>query len=149
MGNLKNLEIEERDMGYRSEVILAVSKEMLPHFMTVLAKNPSVRPMVLEDTTTLNEDYDGDGGWLMHWSGVKWYESFAEVAAIQAFVEDCDAACLETWQTEHGGPDQSKPHDMNEYEHFRFVRLGEENEDVEDKGEFCYEDICFVRDLSF
>ena len=136
-------------MGYRSEVVLAISKEMVPHFMVTMAKEPLVRGLVFENTHRLDQDYDGDGGWLMNWSGIKWYESFPEVAAIQAFVEDCDTSCLETWQTEHGGPDQSKPHDMNEYEHFRFVRLGEENEDVEDKGEFCYEDICFVRDLSF
>ena len=38
MGNLKNLEIEKKDMGYRSEVVLAVSKEMVPHFLTVLAQ---------------------------------------------------------------------------------------------------------------
>ena len=148
MSNLKNLEIEERDMGYRSEVILAVSKEMLPHFMTVLAKNPSVRPMVLEDTTTLNEDYDGEGGWLMHWSAVKWYESYPEVAAIQAFVEDCDSECLETWDAELGEEDKNDP-SKREYNHFRFIRLGEENEDVEEKGEFCYADISFVRDVNF
>ena len=136
-------------MGYRSEVVLAISKEMIPHFMLTMAKEPAVRGLVFEDTDKLDQDYDGDGGWLMNWSGIKWYDTFPEVAAIQTFVDDCDAACLETWQTEHGGPDQSKPHDMNEYEHFRFVRLGEENEDVEDKGEFCYEDICFVRELNF
>ncbi len=136
-------------MGYRSEVVLAISKEMIPHFMVTMAKEPLVRALVFEDSDRLDQDYDGDGGWLMNWTGIKWYDTFPEVAAIQTFVDDCDAACLETWQTEHGGPDQSKPHDMNEYEHFRFVRLGEENEDVEDKGEFCYEDICFVRDLNF
>ena len=136
-------------MGYRSEVVLAISKEMVPHFMLTMAKEPAVRGFVFEDTDKLDQDYDGDGGWLMNWSGIKWYDTFPEVEAIQAFVEDCDTSCLETWQTEHGGPDQSKPHNMNEYEHFRFVRLGEENEDVEDKGTFCYEDICFTRHVNF
>ena len=117
--------------------------------MLTMAKEPAVRGLVFEETTTLNVDYDGEGGWLIHWSGIKWYESYPEVAAIQAFVEDCDTGCLETWHIEHGGGELAKPHDMNEYEHFRFVRLGEENEDVEDKGEFCYADSCFVRDLNF
>ena len=148
MGNLKNLEIEERDMGYRSEVVLAISKEMVPHFMVTMAKEPAVRGLVFEDTNTLNQDYDGEGGWLMNWSGIKWYESFPEVAAIQAFVEDCDSECLETWDAELGEEDKNDPN-KREYAHFRFLRLGEENEDVEVKGEFCYEDICFVRDLSF
>ncbi len=46
-------------MGYRSEVVLAISKEMIPHFMLTMAKEPAVRGLVFEETTTLNEDYDG------------------------------------------------------------------------------------------
>ena len=136
-------------MGYRSEVVLAISKEMVPHFMATMAKCPEVRGLVFENADRLDQDYDGDGGWLMNWPCIKWYESYAPVAAIQAFVDDCDAECLETWHTEHGDGDPAKPHDMRECEHFRFLRLGEENEDVEVKGEFCYEDICFVRELNF
>ena len=135
-------------MGYRSEVVLAISKEMVPHFMVTMAKEPTVRGLVFEDTDRFDQDYDGKGGWLMNWSGIKWYESYAPVAAIQAFVEDCDSECLETWDAELGEEDKNDPN-KREYAHFRFVRLGEENEDVEEKGEFCYEDICFVRELNF
>lgn len=135
-------------MGYRSEVVLAISKEMVPHFMVTMAKEPTVRGLVFEDTDRFDQDYDGKGGWLMNWSGIKWYESYAPVAAIQAFVEDCDSECLETWDAELGEEDKNDPN-KREYAHFRFVRLGEDNEDVEEKGEFCYEDICFVRELNF
>ena len=75
-------------MGYRSEVVLAISKEMIPHFMVTMAKEPLVRALVFEDSDRLDQDYDGDGGWLMNWTGIKWYDSFPEVAAIQAFVDD-------------------------------------------------------------
>ena len=135
-------------MGYRSEVVLAISKKMVPHFMVTMAKEPTVRGLVFEDTDRFDQDYDGKGGWLMNWSCIKWYESYAPVAAIQAFVEDCDSECLETWDAELGEEDKNDPN-KREYEHFRFVRLGEDNEDVEEKGEFCYEDICFVRELNF
>ena len=135
-------------MGYRSEVVLAISKEMVPHFMVTMAKEPTVRGLVFEDTDRFDQDYDGEGGWLMNWSCIKWYESYAPVAAIQAFVEDCDSECLETWDAELGEEDKNDPN-KREYAHFRFLRLGEENEDVEEKGEFCYEDICFVRELNF
>ena len=135
-------------MGYRSEVVLAISKEMIPHFMVTMAKEPEVRAFVFEDTDRFDQDYDGEGGWLMNWSGIKWYDSYPEVAAIQAFVEDCDSECLETWDAELGEEDKNDP-SKREYNHFRFIRLGEENEDVEEKGEFCYADICFTRDVSF
>ena len=135
-------------MGYRSEVVLAISKEMIPHFMVTMAKEPEVRAFVFEDTDRFDQDYDGEGGCLMNWSGIKWYDSYPEVAAIQAFVEDCDSECLETWDAEIGEEDKNDPN-KREYAHFRFVRLGEDNEDVEEKGEFCYADICFVRDLNF
>ena len=135
-------------MGYRSEVVLAISKKMVPHFMVTMAKEPTVRGLVFEDTDWFDQDYDGEGGWLMNWSEIKWYENYAPVAAIQAFVEDCDSECLETWDAELGEEGKNDPN-KREYEHFRFVRLGEDNEDVEEKGEFCYADICFVRDLNF
>ena len=135
-------------MGYRSEVVLAISKEMIPHFMVTMAKEPEVRAFVFEDTDRFDQDYDGEGGWLMNWSGIKWYDSYPEVAAIQAFVEDCVSECLETWVAELGEEGKNDPN-KREYAHFRFLRLCEENEDVEVKGEFCYEDICFVRDLNF
>ena len=135
-------------MGYRSEVVLAISKKMIPHFMVTMAKEPEVRALVFEDTDRFDQDYDGEGGWLMNWSGIKWYDSYPEVAAIQAFVEDCDSECLETWDAELGEEDKNDP-SKREYNHFRFIRLGEENEDVEEKGEFCYADICFTRDVSF
>jgi len=133
-------------MGYRSEVVLAISKEMVPHFMATMAKCPEVRGLVFENADRLDQDYDDEGGWLMNWSGIKWYDTFPDVAAIQAFVDDCDAECLESWDATLA---EERTYENGEHEHFRFLRLGEENEDVEVKGEFCYEDICFVRELHF
>ena len=133
-------------MGYRSEVGLAISKEMVPHFMATMAKCPEVRGLVFENADRLDQDYDDEGGWLMNWSGIKWYDTFPDVAAIQAFVDDCDAECLESWDATLA---EERTYENGEHEHFRFLRLGEENEDVEVKGEFCYEDICFVRELHF
>ena len=61
-------------MGYRSEVVFAIRKEMVPHFMVTMAKEPTVRGFVFEDTDRFDQDYDGEGGWLMNWSQIKWYE---------------------------------------------------------------------------
>ena len=138
MGNLKNSDIEEKDMGYRSEVVLAVSKPMVPHFLTVLAQHESVRQLV-HDADQLEENYDG--GMLMYWSGIKWYESYPEIAAIEKFVSDCESECVEGWA------DTSNPY--TEYEHFRFVRIGEETDDIEEKGGFGDGEIHISRSVHF
>ena len=48
-------------MGYRSEVALAVSKELMPRFLTVFAKCPEAQAMVFKDHDKMDEDYDGEG----------------------------------------------------------------------------------------
>ena len=131
-------------MGYRSEVVLAVSKEMLPHFMVTLAKSEEVRSLVLKEHDTLNQDYDGEGGWLVYWSDIKWYnESYEPIGVIQSFVDDCDADTLESWPVE-------KEEELGRAsDHIRFLRIGEEWDDVENKGEYCWDSICLNRALEF
>ena len=48
-------------MGYRSEVALAISKEVMPHFLSVLAKEPEVRNMIFKHHDHLDQDYNGEG----------------------------------------------------------------------------------------
>ena len=126
-------------MGYRSEVVFAVSKPMVPHFLTVLAQHPDVRQLVHE-ADQFEKNYT-DGGMLMYWSGIKWYESYPEIAAIKSFVADCESESVEGWAPE-------EEHDT-EYDHFRFVRIGEETNDVEEKGGFADCDICVTRAVNF
>ena len=45
-------------MGYRSEVVIAISKDLMPHFLTVFAKEPGCRPMVFKDHDYMNENYE-------------------------------------------------------------------------------------------
>ena len=127
-------------MGYRSEVVLAVSKEMLPHFLVTFARSEGIRSMVLRDHDHLDQDYGDEGGWMIHWADIKWYESYPEVQILNEFIDNCDGDCLEGWDEEKHG---------SVYEHFRFVRLGEDFDDVAQKGEFCWSDIHLNRAISF
>jgi len=139
-------------MGYRSEVVLALSKEMLPHFMAVMAQEPKVRAMVFEDADTFDRDYDCEGGWLMYWGSVKWQECYPEVAAIEAFVQACDTESLESWDAVRGSDERTSVADEvqnGEWLHFRFVRMGENSEDVEDMGSFSDDSIYLQRSVSF
>jgi hypothetical protein len=96
-------------MGYRSEVVLAVSKEVLPQFLVTMAKSPETRSMCYQHADRRVDDYEEDGCVLFHWFSVKWYEGYEEVEAIQDFMDWCD--------------------DDDSEEGYRFIRLGEGLED--------------------
>ena len=107
-------------MGYRSQVVLAVSKELMPHFLSVMAKCPEARKLVFTHNDELDQNYEGEGHFFVRWDEVKWYQdSYDDVAAIQNFVEEADSDSFELGE-DHGGSS----------ENFRFVRTGEESDDV-------------------
>jgi len=122
-------------MGYRSEVALAVSKELMPRFLTVFARCPEAQAMVFKDHDRMDENYDGEGTFFVHWDHIKWYDTFPEVKAIQEFLDECECDDFDDIE--------------NTYDHYRFVRLGENPEDVEMMGDLCGGDISYVRQLTF
>ena len=122
-------------MGYYSQVALAVSKEIMPQFLSVLAKEPEARALVFKQHETMVEDYNGDGTLFVVWSDIKWYENFPEINAINSFVEECEADMLD--DVEHSS------------EHIRFVRIGESNDDAEEKGYLHSCDIGVIRSLAY
>jgi len=122
-------------MGYRSEVVIAISKDLMPHFLTVFAKEPGCRTMVFKDHDYMNEDYDGKETFVVSWSSIKWYEQYPEVGALSQFIDKCDGDEIEGIE--------------EPWEHFRFRRLGEEVEDMVEKGYMHSNDICFHRSISF
>ena len=122
-------------MGYRSQVVIAISKDLMPHFLTVFAKEPGCRPMVFKDHDYMNEDYDGKETFIVSWSGIKWYEGYPEVDALNHFIDKCDGDDIEGLE--------------DPWEHFRFLRLGEDSNDMVEKGYMHASDICFHRSISF
>jgi hypothetical protein len=133
-------------MGYRSEVILAVDPNVAPAFMALTAKYPEVLRLC-NDADRFESGYENEGDWLMHWSGIKWYESFDEIAVVQQFVNALEADDLtEYGLSEH--PVDERGRTMDWPECFRFIRLGEDYEDIESAGHGFY-DIGISRDISF
>ena len=113
-------------MGYRSEIVLVVGKEALPLFMTALAKEPEARALCYSHADKRLDDYC-DGAVLFQWDHIKWYDSYKEIAAIEQFMDDCDCEDLD--------------------EHYRFVRIGEESDDTEERG--CGFDVYVTRTLEY
>ena len=101
-------------MGYRSEVVLVVGKEVMPQFMVTMAKSPEARALCFAEATR-HEDYEEKGNMLFAWDCIKWYDSYEEIRAIEDFLDWCDS-------------------DIDAAECFRFVRIGEEVEDIEERG---------------
>ena len=111
-------------MGYRSEVILAVGPEVMPQFMVTMAKSPQARELCWADHDEMIKDYnDEKGAFLFRWSGIKWYDSYECVAAIQDFLDWCESERIEV---------EGKEVDACDF--YRFVRVGEEMDDNEVQG---------------
>ena len=131
-------------MGYRSEVVLAVSKKMMPHFLGHLSQcDDAAYKFVFMETDQKIEDYDGDGTTMFLWEGIKWYDSYPEVRAITDFIgmstDYLSSICEDVEEFQRG-----------DYgEHFRFVRMGEDAGDTEEEGWLCCDDIGIRRELSF
>jgi|TARA_Y100000310_G_C20320571_1_gene640549 uncharacterized protein Yka (UPF0111/DUF47 family) len=130
-------------MGYRSQVVLAVGKELKPYFLTALASSQNAASLVFKETDHFEEDGYNDGTMLMSWSGIKWYDSYEEINIIEKFISDCETESLEGWETE-----QDEEHGYA-YQHLRFLRIGEDYDDVVDRGEHCYGNIHISREIQF
>ena len=85
------------------------------------------------------KDYAGEkGAFLFRWTGIKWYDSYEEIQAIQDFIDWCEGDDIEV---------DGKIVQAAEY--YRFVRIGEEMEDVEERGDGMWGEICVNRSIEF
>tara|TARA_Y100000310_G_scaffold298509_1_gene332505 strand:+ start:55 stop:426 length:372 start_codon:yes stop_codon:yes gene_type:complete len=123
-------------MGYRSEVVLAVSEEVIPALMCLFAKKPEVQKLC---TVESELDTDYQDGWLMRWDWIKWYESDTVINDLANFID-----CLEADDLSDYGLDV----DEDWYYRFKFVRIGEDADDVESKGAG-FDDIQVHRAISY
>jgi len=113
-------------MGYRSQVVLAISKHLTPFLMMKVSQNKDAESLVFQDADHFDRDYGGDKSWLMVWNGIKWYESSEDIGTLETFINE---ASSDEYKFEVDGKAESSS------EHIRFVRVGEETGDVEMMGD--------------
>ena len=106
-------------MGYRSEVVLAIGKEAMPLFMHTLAKHPAVHELCYEHAERIT-DFCEEGEIVFRWSGVKWYQGYPDVNAITDLMDRLDEA---------------ETNDVIMAKHYRFVRVGEDSDDIVIRGQ--------------
>ena len=126
-------------MGYRSQVVLAIAKEIQPHFMAALSVCTDATVLVFNDADRFDRDYyrDGTGHWLIHWDSIKWYDSYEEIGTIEKFVDAANDDCIELGEDEGDSSD-----------YIKFVRVGEETGDIERRG-FGFDEIAAQTSISF
>ena len=113
-------------MGYRSEVVLAISKHLTPFLTLATAQNAAAQTLVFKDADHFDRDYGGDKSWLIRWDHIKWYESYEDIQTLEKFIHE---ASSDEYEFEVDGKAQSS------CEHIKFVRVGEESGDIEMLGD--------------
>ena len=113
-------------MGYRSQVVLAISKHLTPFLTLATSQNAEAQSLVFKYADTFERDYGGDKSWLIVWDGIKWYDSYEDIQTICKFIDD--AICDEYEFEVEGNKELSS-------EHIRFVRVGEDSGDIEMLGD--------------
>ena len=112
-------------MGYRSQVVLLFDKSILPKFLDVVAKCEETKRLVFQfrsqwdkEFTISNysdEDVDCEGHHCIIWTSIKWYD-------------DVDTKNIEYFVNRNG-------------DKARFIRIGENDGDHEDYGDFAQYDV--------
>jgi len=128
-------------MGYRSQVVLAITPEVAPAFLALCAKHPEVMKLC-QDADDFTSGYEQPGDYFMHWSSIKWYEDYPEIDKLDAFVCSLEEDDL----TEYG--EGADPKDGEWHECFKFIRIGEDSEDYDQRG-LGFPDIVSYRAISF
>lgn len=101
-------------MGYYSEIVIILSKEAkeaLKEKLNTLSKEEKENIESLfscSDRRFIHES----GAELIHWTNIKWYHSYPDIAFIENFLNNC------------------------EDEDFYFMRIGEELGDIDLQGYF-------------
>ena len=119
-------------MGYRSDVAIAIHKDLQGDFLTFL-NTEELMAHIFGDMSDfqLDKDYQGEGHWLFTASSIKWYATFDDYADIQMFEKFMDAM----------------EEEEEKREKYRFLRIGEELEDIEYRGDWWESELYVKREI--
>ena len=122
-------------MGYRSDVILAIDKKLMRKFMAHVSQKGGAKNLCFANADEMVENYQESGNFLFRWESIKWYEGYPEVDCLTDFMDQCDALEMET--TSPTSPADGTLHTRTVMgdEYYRFVRVGEDTEDIVQRGD--------------
>ena len=81
-------------MGYRSDVAIAIHKDLQGEFLTFL-NTEQLMAKIFGDMSDfyLDKDFQGEGHWLFTCNSVKWYtnwDDFEDIQMFEKFFEEMD-----------------------------------------------------------
>ena len=120
-------------MGYRSDVAIAIHKDLQGDFLTFL-NTEKLMTQIFGDSSDfdLDKDFQGEGHWLFTADQIKWYTDWDEFYAhITMFEKFMDAM-----EEEEEKKDK-----------YRFLRIGEELEDIEYRGDWWESELHVKREI--
>ena len=115
-------------MGYRSEVAFAIHPDKVSEFLAALSACPEALDLCRGHPgydKGIQTDMFEKGDIFIEMSGVKWYEGYKGVDTIDKFIVDTI--------DEDNGPEM-----------VRFLRVGEDREDIQECGEYAYDDLNII-----
>ena len=117
-------------MGYRSDVAIAIHKDQIGEFLTFL-NTTELMAEIFGDMSDfhLDKDYQEEGHWLFTVDSVKWYSSYKDIQMFEKFFTAMDET------VEHNAQ-------------YRFLRIGEQVEDIEYRGEWWDSNIFVRREIA-
>ncbi len=116
-------------MGYRSHVIFACTADAVPILLAEAGKSAALKEILFaEPNEKLIGDYDSEGSYLFRWTSIKWYDGYPWVQAFNQMI--------------------AKIEEKLDDEAYRFIRLGEELDDVEIKG-YGFDNIYVSREIAY
>lgn len=107
-------------MGYRSDIIIAIAKEVRARHLI----SNEIPACLMNDTSVIKEARESDGAFYFRIEGWKWYDSYQEIRDIEAWFNSMQD------------------------EEFGAMRMGEDDNDTETWGQPYDFDICLNRYLS-
>ena len=113
-------------MGYRSQVVLAISKHLTPFLMLACSQSAAAQALVFNDADYFERNYENEKSWLIRWDHLKWYDSYECIQTLEKFIQE---ATSDEYEFEVEGEIQASS------EHIKFVRVGEEDGDIESSGD--------------
>ena len=120
-------------MGYRSKVAIAIHKDVIGEFLTFLKTTKVMHEIFGQYGFTLDKNFQGKGHWLFTESQIKWYtmmeDDYPEVDAFEKFFSLMD--------------EDEKTEDK-----YRFIRIGEELDDIERRGDWYDSDLNVQRKIA-
>ena len=119
-------------MGYRSDVAIAIHKDLQGEFLTFL-NTEELMAQIFGDLSDfgLDKDFQGEGHWLFTAGQIKWYtnwDDFGDIQMFEKFFEEMDK------RSETEGK-------------YRFLRVGEELEDIEYRGDWWESELHVSREI--